>query len=97
MAKLPGALEQSIVFHWAVAADSLSAIWQILAILAVAGLAIVILLAIIEPGPLVKKRPFPKRQRNSVQTSKEADPAQQKLDPLRGGEGEHARQRGGSH
>lgn len=97
MAKLPGALEQSTVFHSAVAADSLSAIWQILAILAVAGLAIVILLAIIEPGPLVKKRPFPKRQRRSVHTPNEAEPAQQEMDSSKGGDGEHAKQRGGSH
>lgn len=85
------------MFHPAVASDSLSAIWQILAILAVAGLAIVILLAIIEPGPLVKKRPFPKRQGRSVRTPNEAEPAQQELDSLKGGDGEHAEQSGGSH
>lgn len=85
------------MFHSAVAADSLSAIWQILAILAVAGLAIVILLAIIEPGPLVKKRSFPKSQRRSVRTPNEAEPAQQEMDSSKGGDGEHAKQSGGSH
>ena len=97
MAKLLGALEQSTVFSSTVAAVSLSAIWQILAILAVVGLAIVILLAIIEPGPLVKKRPFPKRQRRSVQPPNEAEPAQQEMDSSKGGDGVHAKQSGGSH
>ena len=85
------------MFPPAVAADSLSAIWQILAILAVAGLAIVILLAIIEPGPLVKKRPFPKRKGRSQGTPTKADPGKQKPDPMTGGEGEHANQGERSH
>lgn len=41
----------------------LSAFWQILAVLAVAGIVIVAILAIIEPGPLVKRRPFPRKER----------------------------------
>ncbi len=44
--------------------EPLSALWQILAILAVAGIVIVVGLAIIEPGPLVKRRPFPKEERS---------------------------------
>lgn len=39
-----------------------SFLWQMLAVLAVSGLILVLLFAIIEPGPLVKKRPFPRRQ-----------------------------------
>jgi len=92
-----GALEQSILFPSAVAAESLSAMWQILALLAVAGLVIVLLLAIIEPGPLIKKRPFPKRQRRSRRAPNEANSAQQHLDTMTGGEGEHAKQGGRSH
>lgn len=42
----------------------LLALWQALAILAVAGIVIVVVLAIIEPGPLVKRRPFSKKQRS---------------------------------
>ena len=38
-----------------------SFLWQMLAVLAVSGLILVLLFAIIEPGPLVKKRPFPRR------------------------------------
>ena len=43
----------------------LSSIWQILAILAVAGIVLVVILAIIEPGPLVKRRPFSRKERTS--------------------------------
>jgi len=42
----------------------MSALWQILAILAVAGIVIVVILAIIEPGPLVKRRPFSREERS---------------------------------
>ena len=42
----------------------LSALWQMLAILALAGIVIVVVLAIIEPGPLVKRRPFSREERS---------------------------------
>ena len=44
-------------------AESLSLLWQLLAALAMVGILLVLVFAIIEPGPLVKKRPFPHRQR----------------------------------
>lgn len=46
-----------------------SALWQILAILAVVGIVIVVVLAIIEPGPLVKRRPFSREERSRVSES----------------------------
>lgn len=92
MVTLLGALEQSLLFPSAVASEFLSSVWQILAILAVAGLVIVMLLAIIEPGPLVKRRPFSRKQRRPRQTPNGAKPTQQKLEPMTGGDGEHADQ-----
>ena len=94
MVTLLGALEQSFLLPSADASELLSSVWQVLAILAVAGLVIVTLLAIIEPGPLVKKRPFPRRQRRPRQTPNGANPTQQKLEPMTGGDGEHADQGG---
>ena len=41
-----------------------SGLWQILAGLALGGVVLVLILAIIEPGPLVKRRPFPRKQRS---------------------------------
>lgn len=41
----------------------LSALWQMLAVLALIGIVLVVVLAIIEPGPLVKRRPFPRAAR----------------------------------
>ena len=52
--------------------EPLSALWQILAILAVAGIVIVVGLAIIEPGPLVKRRPFSREER-SHESESESD------------------------
>ena len=49
---------------------SLSAFWQILAVLAVGGIVLVAILAIIEPGPLVKRRPFPRKERSRPSESK---------------------------
>lgn len=42
----------------------MSALWQILAILALAGIVVVVILAIIEPGPLEKRRPFARKERS---------------------------------
>ena len=50
--------------------EPLSALWQILAILAVAGIVMVVGLAIIEPGPLVKRRPFSREERSHESESK---------------------------
>lgn len=41
--------------------EFLELLWQILAVLAFAGIVLMLVFAIIEPGPLVKKRPFPRR------------------------------------
>ena len=41
-----------------------SGLWQILAGLALGGVVLVLILAIIEPGPLVKRRPFPREERS---------------------------------
>ena len=46
-------------------------LWQFLAILAVGGIVLVVILAIIEPGPLVKRRPFPRKERSRPQRSKD--------------------------
>lgn len=52
--------------------EPLSALWHILAILAVAGIVIVVGLAIIEPGPLVHRRPF-SRGKRSRESETESD------------------------
>lgn len=44
---------------------AMSALWQTLAILALAGIVVIVILAIIEPGPLVKRRPFSRKERSS--------------------------------
>ena len=59
-----GILAQIISHGDLTARGPLWSIWQILAVLAVAGIVLVLLLAIIEPGPLVKKRPFPREKRS---------------------------------
>lgn len=41
-----------------------SGLWQILAALALGGIVLIVILAIIEPGPLVKRRPFPREERS---------------------------------
>ncbi len=51
-----------------VALDPFSLIWQVLAAIAFFGLILVVIFAIIEPGPLVKKRPFPRKQRSTQPT-----------------------------
>ena len=38
--------------------------WQVLAAIAIGGIVVVVIFAIIEPGPLVKKRPFPRKRRS---------------------------------
>ncbi len=39
-------------------------LWQVLAAVAIGGIVIVVIFAIIEPGPLVKRRPFPRKRRS---------------------------------
>lgn len=92
MVILPEPLKQSFLFPSAVSSETLSAVWQILAILAVAGLVVVVALAIIEPGPLVKRRPFSRKERRPPQTSSDAYPNQQRPDAMAGDDGEHAGQ-----
>ena len=53
----------------AAAVEPLSAMWQVLATLAIGGLVLVVILAIIEPGPLVKRRPFPRKPRSRQSVS----------------------------
>ncbi len=88
MVTLSGPLKQSFLFPSAVTSETLSAVWQILAILAVAGLVVVVLLAIVEPGPLVKRRPFSRKQRMPRGARGEADPKQQMPDAMAGDDGE---------
>lgn len=58
------AIANRVLFVDLTSGEPLSALWQILAILAVAGIVIVVCLAIIEPGPLVKRRPFSRKERS---------------------------------
>lgn len=39
--------------------------WQVFAAIAIGGIVVVVVFAIIEPGPLVKKRPFPRKRRSA--------------------------------
>ena len=57
----------------AAAIDPLSLLWQFLAALAVGGLLVVVIFAIIEPGPLVKKRPFPRKRRSTQRKAVQED------------------------
>ena len=54
----PGATSSTLLYVNLSSNGPLSGLWQVLAILALVGIVIVVVLAIIEPGPLVKKRPF---------------------------------------
>lgn len=54
------------------AAELFSSMWQVLATLAIGGIVLVLILAIIEPGPLVKKRPFARKRRSQRSDSEEA-------------------------
>lgn len=63
------------------AAGPLQMFWQVLAILAVVGLVIISIMAMIEPGPLVKRRPFSRKQRSRRQESHEANSTDRKSDP----------------
>ncbi len=45
--------------------DPNALLWQVLAAVAIGGIVVVLILAIIEPGPLVKRRPFPRRRRSA--------------------------------
>ena len=53
-------------------AELISSMWQVLATLAIGGIVLVLILAIIEPGPLVKKRPFARKRRSQRSDSEEA-------------------------
>ena len=54
-----------------VAVDPLALMWQVLAAIALVGLVVVVILAIVEPGPLVKKRPFPRKRRSEPPTAEQ--------------------------
>ena len=60
------------VISAAAAAELLSTMWQVLATLAIGGLVLVVILAFIEPGPLVKRRPFPRKPRSQQSASVDA-------------------------
>jgi len=64
MPKVLGFLAHIFLYVDLTARGPLSSIWQILAVLAVAGIVLVLVLAIIEPGPLVKRRPFSRKERS---------------------------------
>ena len=60
-----GSIVENILLVALTTGGPVSALWQILAILALAGIVIVVVLAIIEPGPLVKRRPYSGKERSS--------------------------------
>ena len=69
------------------AVELISSIWQILATLAIGGIVLVLILAIIEPGPLVKKRPFARKRRShqsESQDEKIVDPDLTQVNESRG-------------
>lgn len=49
----------------AAAVDPLSLLWRTLAAIAIGGLVLLVIFAIIEPGPLVRRRPFPRKRRSA--------------------------------
>jgi len=54
------------MFHFGMIwVDPGALLWQVLAAIAVGGIVVVLIFAIIEPGPLVRKRPFPRRKRTA--------------------------------
>lgn len=54
------------MFHFGMSwLDPGALLWQVLAAIAIGGIVIVLIFAIIEPGPLVNKRPFPRRKRTA--------------------------------
>ena len=63
----------------AAALDPLLLLWQVLAVIAIGGLVLVVIFAIVEPGPLVKRRPFPHKRRSALPN------AEQEPTPNQGG------------
>ncbi len=54
------------MFHFGILLlDPYALLWQVLAAVAIGGIVIVLIFAIIEPGPLTKKRPFPRKRRSA--------------------------------
>ena len=68
-------LRTTLLLATSMAAEPLSVLWRILAVLAVGGLLLVVILAVIEPGPLVKRRPFPGRKRTGKYLDQEERPS----------------------
>lgn len=63
----PGVVGGTLLYATLSANGPLSALWQILAVLALGGIVLVVVLAIIEPGPLERRRPF-SREKESRQS-----------------------------
>ena len=76
------------------ATEPLSFVWRILAALAVGALLLVVILAIIEPGPLVKRRPFPRKQRSAKRSAQETASADRDLPGPLPAEGDFAKYEG---
>ena len=57
----------------AVAIDPFALVWQILAAIAFGGLILIVIFAIVEPGPLVKRRPFPRKRRSTQPIGEQGD------------------------
>lgn len=72
-------LQTTLRFAASEAAGPLSVLWRILAVLAVGGLLLVVILAVIEPGPLVKRRPFPGRNRTGKHSAQEESRSERDL------------------
>ena len=72
-------IRTTLWFAASVAAEPLSVLWRVLAVFAVGGLLLVVILAVIEPGPLVKRRPFPGRNRTGKHRAQEERPSEREL------------------
>ena len=79
------------------AVELISSIWQILATLAIGGIVLVLVLAIIEPGPLVKKRPFARKRRSQQSESEDERIVDSGLRPVNEVRGFSADQRDDEH
>lgn len=88
----PVVLTQTYHFSAIAAIELFAAIWQILAILAIGGIVLVVVLAIIEPGPLVKRRPFPRKHRPEQLAAEEENVAEPEVSQMPAGVDENAEQ-----
>ena len=96
LTELAGSIHGHIVPNGA-AAELFSSMWQVLATLAIGGIVLVLILAIIEPGPLVKKRPFARKRRSQQSDSEEAGRAEPGVTSVKEGQDSSAYQKEDDH